>query len=246
MTPRLRCVVSCEHGGSRVPAAFHDLFQGHEALLESHRGFDLGSLELGKMIAERLGAPFVATTVTRLLVDTNRSVGHRTLFSEISGQLSEVEKDAVLSRFYKPHRRRIEEAVAREIAWGQVLHLGVHSFTPVLNGVQRAFDIGWLYDSKKRQERLVADRLITALHHRRGDLRQRRNAPYLGNADGLTTTLRRRFSEDAYLGIELEVNQLLPQGPTERWRSLVDNLCTSLEQIVMEPREAARDSQPRP
>ena len=35
----------------------------------------------------------------------------------------------------------------------------------------------------------------------------RRNYPYAGKGDGLTSYLRRRFPPGAYVGIELEVNQ---------------------------------------
>jgi hypothetical protein len=37
----------------------------------------------------------------------------------------------------------------------------------------------------------------------------RRNYPYLGRSDGLTTYLRRRFDRDRYVGVEIEVNQRL-------------------------------------
>jgi predicted N-formylglutamate amidohydrolase len=35
------------------------------------------------------------------------------------------------------------------------------------------------------------------------------NFPYSGRSDSHTTALRRRFSKDVYLGIELEINQRL-------------------------------------
>jgi hypothetical protein len=40
----------------------------------------------------------------------------------------------------------------------------------------------------------------------------RRNYPYLGVGDGLRTALRGVFSEEEYIGIELEVNQALLVG----------------------------------
>ncbi len=41
----------------------------------------------------------------------------------------------------------------------------------------------------------------------------RRNYPYLGTADGHTTQARRIFPANAYLGIELELNQRLLDRP---------------------------------
>jgi hypothetical protein len=50
-------------------------------------------------------------------------------------------------------------------------------------------------------------RWVATLRRRAPQLRVRRNYPYLGRADGLTTYLRRRFPAGAYIGVELEVNQ---------------------------------------
>ena len=44
----------------------------------------------------------------------------------------------------------------------------------------------------------------------------RRNYPYRGSSDGLTTTLRGLFADPDYLGIEIEVNQALV-GPDGRF-----------------------------
>jgi hypothetical protein len=38
-------------------------------------------------------------------------------------------------------------------------------------------------------------------------LRVRRNYPYLGTADGLVSFLRKEFSSELYIGIEIELNQ---------------------------------------
>jgi predicted N-formylglutamate amidohydrolase len=226
-------VLSCEHGGNEVPPAYRRLFAGRSPLLESHRGWDPGTLELGVALARRLSIPLVVTTVTRLLVDTNRSLGHHQLFSEISQRLGETDRDTVLEHYYFPHRRRVAEAVDRGLESGaRVLHIGVHSFTPVLDGDERRFDIGWLYDPRRRAERAVADRLRAALALRRPDLRQRRNAPYLGRADGLTTSLRKRHGEASYLGIELEINQLHPTGRSAAWRRLIEDLCDAIGEVV--------------
>ena len=45
-----------------------------------------------------------------------------------------------------------------------------------------------------------------------------------GTADGLTTTLRRRFGAEDYLGVELEVSQRFPRGAPAAWRRLRGDL----------------------
>ena len=210
MPEPLGILISCEHGGNRVPKAYTHLFQNRKRLLASHRGFDAGSLQLARQLARALEAPLIHATVTRLLADLNRSPDHPHVFSEITRRLSRDQRDLILARHYFPYREAVEKAVATHAAHGTcALHLSVHSFTPVLGGKTRTTDIGLLYDPARRSERAWCHRLRSALQRASPDLRVHRNAPYRGMADGLTTALRRRFPVDRYVGIELEVNQRL-------------------------------------
>ena len=58
----------------------------------------------------------------------------------------------------------------------------------------------------------------------------RRNSPYRGTADGLTTALRRRYPANRYIGIEVEMNQrLMKSGDFD---SVVRVLIESLRNLV--------------
>ena len=74
-------IITCEHGGNRIPAPYRRLFRGQRAVLDSHRGHDPGSLVMATALADTFSAPLLASTTSRLLVDLNRSVGHPQLFS---------------------------------------------------------------------------------------------------------------------------------------------------------------------
>jgi len=52
------------------------------------------------------------------------------------------------------------------------------------------------------------------------ELRVRRNYPYAGKGDGLTSHLRLHFPPRAYVGIELEVNQSIVLAGGRRWTAL--------------------------
>ncbi len=217
-----RLLLTCEHGGARVPAAYRHLFQSRaaRAALRSHRGCDLGALSLARSLERSLGAPLHASTVTRLLVDLNRSVGHPRLFSELSKRLDADERAVVLDRHYHPHRRAIESWIdARARAGDQVVHVGVHSFVPQIDGRARTADVGLLYDPRRATEREFCARWKESLERTDPMLRVRRNYPYLGKADGLVTHLRRVFGESSYLGIEVEANQALLATPSGRHRA---------------------------
>jgi hypothetical protein len=56
----------------------------------------------------------------------------------------------------------------------------------------------------------------------------RRNYPYRGVSDCLVTTLRRHFRDERYLGVEIEVNQKLPQGEAGLWHHVRQVLLESL------------------
>jgi predicted N-formylglutamate amidohydrolase len=202
-------------------------------MLKSHRGYDLGALELGRFLARRLAAPLLYSTTTRLLVELNRSLHHRKLFSEFTRDLPPAEQESILDLHYFPYRRRVEAAIARALSEGDaVLHVSVHTFTPELNGVARTADIGLLYDPCRPSEKRLGVAWRDALRRLRPDLRVRRNYPYLGKADGLTTHLRRLWPDERYAGIELEVNQLWPQKPPGEWRRLKESLAESLQCLL--------------
>jgi predicted N-formylglutamate amidohydrolase len=192
-----------------VPRRWAPAFRGAGGVLRTHRGWDIGALVLAKRLSRRLGAPLFHSTVTRLLVDLNRSIGNRrTLFSEFVRKLGDAEKRRILERHYLPHRGRVEAAIERATGRGErAVHVAVHSFTPALRGVRRNADLGLLYDPARAGERALAQRLRRSLREVAPELRVRMNYPYRGTSDGIQTQLRRRFPARAYVGIEIEVNQ---------------------------------------
>jgi len=225
-------VVTVEHGGNRVPVEYEELFRGRADLLASHRGWDPGTRFLGRVLAARLRAPLVEADVTRLLVDLNRSPHNPRVFSEVSKTLDRAERVALLETLHEPHwtraRRRVAEALDGA---GRVLHLGMHSFTPALAGRVRRPDIAFLYDPGRTLERALASAWRDALTATTGRV-VRRNDPYRGAADGMTTALRKEYPQERYVGIEVEVNQrhLRSDGRFPGW--VADGLVASLERVV--------------
>lgn len=233
-------IISCEHGGNALPATYADLFRDHAPTLASHRGWDHGALLVAERLANLLGAPLFSTTISRLLVDTNRSIGSRNLFSAFSHPLAATEKKEILARYYLPHRQQILEAVSSALDSGRpVLHLAIHSFTPVLAGVKRRADLGLLYDSARGQERLFCRAWQAKLDKTRPDLSVRRNYPYRGQSDGLPTWLRQRYLETQYLGVEVEINQqrLTDSLDCARLATLLGQTLASKRSEAISPRQ---------
>jgi predicted N-formylglutamate amidohydrolase len=108
--------------------------------------------------------------------------------------------------------------------------VAVHSFAPAVAGRVRHLDVALLYDPGRPRERTLARAWKETLRELDPTLRVRRNHPYRGAADGLTTWLRRRFPDARYAGLELEVGQALLAGP--RRRELGALLAESLARLL--------------
>jgi predicted N-formylglutamate amidohydrolase len=166
-------------------------------------------------------APLVASTVTRLLVDLNRSPGHPRLHAEAVRDSSRELRQQILADHYLPYRAQAEHLVGKAIARGwRVIHISSHSFTPEMNGKVRTADVGLLYDPARRGEVRMCERWKAALERMAPSLRVRRNYPYSGKDDGFIPHLRSRFRPAAYIGIEIEINQAIVVGPRRRWAEL--------------------------
>jgi predicted N-formylglutamate amidohydrolase len=227
-------LISCEHGGNRIPPRYRDCFREHEELLQTHRAFDRGALQLARDMSRSLLAPLFAATVSRLLVDLNRSPGHRQLFSEATRNLPLGMREEIIKHYYLPYRDSIEACIRTKNQSGaRIIHVSCHSFTTELNGKVRDADIGLLYDPARRAEAALCKRWQAALNARAPEFRTRLNYPYRGIADGLVTHFRRQFNADRYLGIELEINQRHADQHHANWRSLRKAVIEAL-------REAAR------
>jgi predicted N-formylglutamate amidohydrolase len=117
----------------------------------------------------------------------------------------------LVHRYHRPWREEVHQAVEDATREGlQVIHLSVHSFTPIMDGVDRRTDFALLYDPKRPAEKVLARRWLNTIRVAKPSWRLRSNFPYRGTADGHVTALRKLFPPEKYVGIELEFSQGLP------------------------------------
>lgn len=110
----------------------------HQARLNTHEGFDIGAFEVYKSL-QFLADYSAHYPWSRLLIEVNRSLSHPKLFSNISKTFDIAEKNKIISEFYQTYRNQIQQKIEEFIIEGEtVLHLSIHSFTPVLNNKIRA------------------------------------------------------------------------------------------------------------
>ena len=225
----LTLILSCEHATSHLPDLYRPLLAGSIAQLDTHKGYDPGALEFARLLAATLSSPLFAGSVSRLLVDLNRSLSnHRSPPIQPGCELAAALKEEILARYYLPYRLQVEEAIVGSLRQEKtVLHLSIHSFTPVLDGALRTADIGFLYDPGRAREKEFCGKWRAALAAGDARWRLRRNYPYRGTSDGFVTALRKKFPPHRYLGIELEINQIYPLKRKADWLGLQHQLLES-------------------
>ncbi len=192
---------------------------------------------MARVLSTRFVAPLVASTVSRLLIDLNRSIGHPHLYSEASRNAPAEIRAEILAQHYQPYRAQAERLVRDAVELGRrVIHISCHSFTPELAGKVRMADVGLLYDPARPGETELCERWKASLNARAPQLKVRRNYPYAGKGDGLTAYFRMRLPPDAYLGIELEVNQKHVFRAGRHWLDLRAAIIESLPAALADHR----------
>lgn len=223
--------ISCEHASNLVPEQLRTILGKKVQLLRSHRSYDQGALGAAERIAEATGAPLIRGKYTRLAVDLNRSEKNPQRFSRYSRQLDSEVLELLEKKFYIPYRNDIKKSITEIVQKkSSVLHLSIHSFTPVLDGVKRDADIGLLYDPSRIDERLFASRMKTELARIAPEVKVRYNYPYRGVSDGITTWLRKHFTGDEYVGLEIEFNQRLLRN-IPGWNTCIQNFIAALGKV---------------
>lgn len=203
-------LITCEHAGNIIPNQYQLLFAGQDEVLASHEGWDPGAWDVAAFLGEQLNAKPIGCPTSRLLIEANRSLHHPQLFSRFTNSLNEKEKEALIKEIYLPYRKQVERKIAASSK--PLLHLSIHSFTPVFHGQVRQVEIGLLFDPARKSEAHFCMQLKDKLQQHQADLNVQFNQPYLGTDDGFTTHLRSLYPDDQYLGIEIEINQkFLPQ-----------------------------------
>ena len=219
----MKLMLTCEHASNRLPAAFKKFVPVD--VQETHRAYDIGALQVFRKLVNFAKPEFSCEgKFSRLFVDLNRTITNKSAFSEYYGALEARDKPlaekakAAATAYWKEYRENVEKFVAKNIGASKkgaknngkegadIVHLGIHSFTPALNGKVRNADIGILYDPKRPQELAYANVIRGEIKRLYPHMKVRFNYPYKGSSDGLTTSLRKKYGP-RYVGIEIEINQ---------------------------------------
>lgn len=160
-------LITCDHASNRIPASLDGLGIDPR-LLEKHIGYDIGALQLGRLLMERFDAPLLVANYSRLVIDLNRHFNDPTLIPEVSDDhvipgnrgLDEDQRAQRINELFTPYHDTYHNLVADlKARCNRPLVLSVHSFTPFFQGRARPWQFGVLWD----QDKILAGQLIQNL-----------------------------------------------------------------------------------
>jgi predicted N-formylglutamate amidohydrolase len=199
-------LVLCDHASNAIPPEYDSLGLGF-AERAGHIAWDPGALAVSRQLASELDATLVHCTVSRLVIDCNRSLDAPDLIASTSETttipgntaLSDAERRRRIASVHAPYHAAIERLVDDRLDCGRAIAIiAVHSFTPVYRGVRRPWDIGIVFGPDRR----LADPLIEGL--RAASFTVGINEPY-SPADRVYYTLTRQAESRGLAAAMIEI-----------------------------------------
>ena len=191
-----------DHASNRIP---DDIDLGiYPALLREHIAWDIGVVEVVRLITQDARFAAYLGGYSRLVVDLNRDESDPAAIpSESDGIIipgnitSLTDKQARLERFHKPYHDHLQQLLSQH---RPALILSLHSFTPALESKpheERPWEVGVLYNEQEAASKLAIPFLEDA-GYCVGD-----QLPYSGKLLNATMNRHAEANNIPYIGIEM-------------------------------------------
>ncbi len=153
-----RVLLVCDHASKLVPRALNRLGLD-DAALSQHIGWDIGAGDVTRNLARALVLPAVLFGHSRLVIDCNRDPDDPTSIPQTSDgvaipgnrDLTAAARQDRRRHLFEPYHAAIAAWIAASLESGIFPALiGVHSFTPSMNGNARPWHVGVLWDGDGR------------------------------------------------------------------------------------------------
>jgi predicted N-formylglutamate amidohydrolase len=159
------------------------------------------------------------------VIDCNREGNHETLVPEASDNVfipgnAGLTSDAIATRrqaYYEPFHQACDSIIEGQLSEGEIpLVIGMHSFTNIMNGYVRPWQIGFLWNNDPR----LAEAMM-GLMERETDLTIGNNEPYSGK--DLYYTMNRHGMAHGLPQTTIEIRQDLLRKPAMvmEWAALL-------------------------
>lgn len=229
-------VLLCDHAEQSLPAEYGTLGL-RETLFEEHIAYDIGAADITRRLAQALGATAIMSRFSRLLIDPNRAPDHEGLIPthsdgvDIPGNLAVDAEERALrkTRYYDPYHRAIDRVLAERRAQGVIpAVIGIHTFTPIMQGAGRPWEAGILWNRDPRLAKPLLEVLRRDTSLTIGD-----NQPYSGKL--LSFSLDHHGGDHGLPNVVIEIRQDLVDT-TDKAYAWADLLAESLREIEQDRR----------
>jgi len=227
-------VIVCDHASNRFPPEYGTLGLSLTER-EAHIAWDPGALAVSRHMSKLLDAPLVFSTVSRLVIDCNRdpaapdAIVAKSVVSGIAipgnSGLQPEERRRRVAAVHAPYHTAIDALIDRRLeARVPTALIAIHSFTPVLKGIDRPWQASIIFDKERR----LADVLIEGL--RADGVNVGVNEPY-SPADRVYYTLSRPAEARglACAMIEIRNDLLRSEGEQVGWADRLAALLAGTE-----------------
>ncbi len=231
-----RVVLIADHAGRAIPAALGGLGLDAAALAR-HIAWDIGIGDVTRRLARRLDAPAVLAGYSRLVIDCNRRLDDPTSIAQESDDvpvpgnraLAAADREARAAAVFAPYHAAIQGVIDGRRRAGIVPALvSMHSFTPVMNGFERPWHVGILWNRDPRLPQALLRRLGAESDLCVGD-----NEPYSGRL-GQGYSIHRHGADNglAHVLIELRQDLIDTRHGAEAWSG---RLAAILAEVLADP-----------
>ncbi len=230
----------CDHASCAFPAVLGDMGLDPFAR-RCHLAIDIGAGSLTEYLADRLGVTAVLAQYSRLVVDCNRDLMDPSAFLPYGDgilvpgntNLKQKFRDQRADAIYWPYHAAVSEQVNRLIETGiKPAFISIHSFTPVLNGEVRPWEIGVLWD-KDESLREIFLKDFTDEGYLVGD-----NEPYSGKAPADYTVDNHAEANDLpCLGLEIRQDLINDPAGVAKIGNIMHRIIESIPERIGMPRQ---------
>jgi predicted N-formylglutamate amidohydrolase len=222
-------ILFCDHAGRAVPKQLGDLGLS-AAFFDKHIAWDIGIGDLGRHLSALLDAPLLLCGYSRLVIDCNRHLDDPTSIPQISDQieipgnrgLSVQQRQQRAAEIFTPYHQALDQLTDAKLAAGQrPVLLSLHSFTPLMNGFQRPWHIGILWNKDARLPMPLMRRFAAEPGVVVGD-----NEPYSGrDGHGYSMKYHAEARGLSHALIEVRQDLIADRAGVERWTEIVQRVC---------------------
>ncbi|CAN7163586.1 N-formylglutamate amidohydrolase [Mesorhizobium sp. LjNodule214] len=201
-----------EYGSLGLPAKEFD----------RHIAYDIGVETVTRELAAMLGVPAVLANFSRLLIDPNRGEDDPTLVRQLydgtivpgNYPMAPEERERRLDSFYRPYHDAVGAMIASvaQASAKAPFIFSVHSFTPAMQGIERPWHVGILWDRDDRVARPLIDMLAADRSLEVGD-----NEPYDGALRGDTMFRHAIVNGFAHALIEIRQDLIADGKDAMQW-----------------------------